>query len=634
MSLQKADPMKKDSEIRPPTDVLFGRLAIDRSYWWKASELRLLSRRLINRLSLIDRLTSNDYVIGCALIAACFVLFFNEDIYYIGWESLNYLFSDPSSFYENNGKIQGTVTGTSYPPSIYLIFALWLYPLKLFGWIVTPLHFEHYYVYWLKLLTTIVYAGTGAVFYRICLLYYANKDWARYATAAWLTMPMALLSQFVFSQCDVFYVFLTLVGVLLLLKGNLKTASLCFGVGITFKYFPTFVFIPLLLLSEKRPSRIITCVFIFLLPSLVVELVYGRSPAYIEGVQHLEVLNRVYAAAIDLGDLKIYGLPAAFAILCGLAYFTEFTGNKIRLIADVWLISAVLPFTFITWHPQWIIFLVPPLVLTTMLHQQRDKIVLLDLIGMFLFVGTVSLTFLGSGDAVMFRGAQFGLEFTNSYRTADLFNWFGDHSRNLFFTGFLVYLVFHIILKLRPPRDQPLDSAIRRVDYSLVRYYLYVGLAIFILPTSLVIYRSLKDDVKFAQNLHMETKYTNLSDGQFFEQSFVASGNALKQVSLPLETLSLWQQGSVLIEIVDADGRLVGTTSEILFGSQEFNWHKFTFNSVPVIKNSQYRIRLSSPTGMGIAWWGSRHNSYEDGQAFVDGRPKNWDFAFRIAFVH
>jgi hypothetical protein len=201
-----------------------------------------------------ERFGKLDYALAVTFLSLCFALFFHGDLQSMGWDSLNYLFGDVLEFYENCKRIHGggiNMLGTPYPPTVYAIFALWLYPLKLLGLITSPEAFPPILTYWLKALTTLVYIGSGWVFYRIALAYSVNKQRARFFTAAWLTTPLAVFPQFLFSQMDIFYVALTLAGFLMFLRRRLYWAATCFGVAITFKYFPLFAFIPLLLLYDS-----------------------------------------------------------------------------------------------------------------------------------------------------------------------------------------------------------------------------------------------------------------------------------------------------------------------------------------------------------------------------------------------
>jgi hypothetical protein len=337
------------------------------------------------------------------------------------------------------------------------------------------------------------------------------------------------------------------------------------------------------------------------------------------------------------GFLKLYALPTSFSILCGLAYFIKLTdSNRARTLAYFWLTSALLPFVFILWHPQWAMFLAPPLALTTMLHRERDKIVLLDLVGMLLFIAAAALIFPDNVGAAMFQGSQLGLEFSDSYWMADLFDWFGDRSRNVFYSGFSAYLILQAALKYRLLNNDEFPLGVDHIDYGNIRKYLYVGLGIFLVPAFFVIYKDLTERLESIVEPFGEKKYSGLVGGRRFEQTFVATRDAIKQVRVPLELSAWWWgggNGAISMQIINPSGQSIGEAVVPTFGSREISWYKFAFGSLPVLKNARYTIRLASPTGPGVAWFGSDVDRYKDGQAIVDGVPQDWDFSFQIDFL-
>ena len=600
-------------------------------------------RCTLGRFLPTERLGRADYVLSFIILAICFVLFFHDDMWVAGWDSLNYLFGSPLEFYENCKRIHGggqTMAGTPYPPPIYIIFALWLYPFKLLGLITGPATLPHYLTYWLKILTTLAYISSAAIFYRIALEYLGSKDWARFTAAMWLSAPLALFSQFIFSQYDIFYVLLTLTGFLMFLRGRLVLASVCFGSAITFKYFPAFVFAPLLLMYEKRVSRLAAYCLIFATPTLLINVLYGGSPAFIEGVREHIAINRIFYAVFDIGLAgfwAVYLLPTIFAILCGIAYFAEVPKeNRPYVAAYFWLASSILPFVFIIWHPQWMMFVVPPIVLTSMLARSRDRWMRVDLVGMVLFVGTVSLTFVNNADMAMFQGGQLGMNIDNSYLMADVFDWFGAHSLGVFYSGFCAYLILQFILKRRALLGGTHSPADASIDYRLIRQRLYIGLMIFLLPACFALYEDLAGNVRFINNFAFGRRYGDLMGSRRFEQTFIATGKAINQVSLLLETSSRLSFEDASLEIVDAGGRSVGSARASIGDTQGAGWYKINFAPIPVSAGARYAIRLSAPTlgrAESLTWWASVGNTYNDGQAVIDGVPKDWDFAFRIGFV-
>jgi len=588
-----------------------------------------------------ERLVKADYAVAFAFIGACFLLFFHHDIWGVGWDSLNFLFGKPLEFYDNCKKIRGagqSMYGTPYPPTLYAIFAVWLLPLKLVGVITGPETFSVYLTYWLKLLTAIAYCASAALFYRIAREYSTDKDWAKFATAAWLTMPLALFSEFIFSQYDIFYVLLIMAGFLMFLRGHLLRASLFFGLSITFKYFPTFVFVPLLLLHEKRLARIAAYAVIFLAPTLLINWLFGDSPGFVEGVRNFPVVNRIYDAFVDLGSWRVYYLFAGFTIVCGLAYFTEATDHtRARIAAYFWLTSAILGLAFIVWHPQWGMFISPAIVLTSLITRKAAKFLLLDLAGMFFFTATVALFFTDNVDAALFRGGLWGLDFANSYLMAKVFNWFRDHSANVFLSCFWAYLALQVILKFRLLVREPSEPDIDSVDYGLIRQRFYVGLLIFLVPASIAIAKDLtRSKVIITNNdyLFAGRNFGELRENRSFEQTFIARGKAITQVSMMVFPFDKDSSGNVSIEIVDSKGTVLGKkTDAATTPVSDDGWRNVVFEPIPVTPNAQYRIRLTAQgcvSGKTVTWWGSVTNSYGDGEAFVDGIPQKSDFAFKV----
>jgi hypothetical protein len=448
-----------------------------------------------------------DFICAFVLFLLCFFSFYHGDIWGVGWDSLNYLFSHPSEFYENTKKIRGggtTMSGTPYPPSIYIFFALWLAPFKLLGFIHSPLHLAFHYTYWLKTLTTIVYVFSGYLFYNISKYYFPCEKHYKYASIAWLTMPLAFFSQFIFSQYDIFYVSFTLWGILSFLRKNSYKAAFFFGIAITFKYFPAFVFFPILLLIEKHFLKISLHTCVFSLPLLLMNALYSDSPAYIEGVRSHGSIYRVFLSTLEIGGgWKILLLVASFTIFCGVLFFHDTTEKNLpRHISYVWLVSSILPFLYIVWHPQWMMFVAPPIVLTSLLYKNYDRFFLLDLIGMFFFVASVSILFQNNVDTAMFRSDFWGFNPTHRYLMARIFGKFGNESGLIFLSGFWAYLILQIILKLTLFfKDHTKNESF---DYSIIKRSFFTGLAIFLIPATYALYKDYRINTKSAQTIQTQ----------------------------------------------------------------------------------------------------------------------------------
>lgn len=444
----------------------------------------------------INSLNISDYLIGSLLFLFCYFFLIHSDIYLIGWSSLNFLFGHPLDFYENckHFLTGGYATSANYPPSTYASFALWLYPFKAIGLIKSPAFFPPYLVYWLKALTSIIYVISGFIFYKITKIYCKDKEWQKYTTWLWLTSPLAIFSQIIFSQCDIFYLFFTLGGFFYFLKKKIYFASFLFSIGVTFKYFPIFVFLPLLLFFEKKIIKLIFSIIIFTIPTLLIKILYGNSPAYIEGVLNFFALPRIFAAALNVGDVEIYCLFLMFAVLLGICYaLNNRNENSLQIAAYIFLVATILPFLVMLCHPGWVIFLTPAIVLTTML-EKKDKIrnlLHLDIIGIMAFIGYIFIFFQDSVDSAMFQTNIFHIPFNNHYKIAKLLtNWQNTvKNGSIYFSGFIGYLILQIILKY-PHHSKAKFSYTGVYLYRAIRIRYYFAILIFIIPTIFSVYKS------------------------------------------------------------------------------------------------------------------------------------------------
>lgn len=579
-----------------------------------------------------------DYLIGGLLLLGCFFSFFQDDIYITGSNSLNYLFGNPLDFYDNCKKIQGhgLLAVANYPPSIFIIFASWLYPFKLLGLIKSPLYFPIYLVYWLKILTSIVYVATGFVFYRVSQIYIHNKNWGNYVTWLWLTTPLAIFSQFIFSQYDIFYVFLSLYGFLSFLKRDIYFASVLFGLAITFKYFPFFVFIPLLFFFEKKIIKVFINILIFLIPILIIQVLYRHSPAYIEGVMGFSAIGRIFSASLDIGGLKIYYIFAILTLLSGLAYYLDVSKNIEKNAAYLFLISSLFPFLFISWHPQWLLFLTPAIVLTTALSAQHkiNKLLIIDLFAMLPFIAYVTLVSQNNVDLAMFQAKLLHIPFENSHNIGKLFKFFKGFSSNVYLSIFWGYLLLQCFIKYTLILHKE-SNIFSKYSYQLVRLRYYIGIAMFLVPAILIFYLNYKNMGHYLINITQEKNFGELTSKRSFEQTFVSPETRLTEIDLLLATFSRINHKILYLEILNKNHKQLGLVERSAIDILDNSWESFYFSNIKLKKGEKYILRLTSPestAGNAITWWASAKASYKNGIAIVDGIPQNSDFSFRIKF--
>lgn len=580
---------------------------------------------------LTQKFTKIDIAIVSLTLGFLFVTFLHGDIILTGWSASFHFKGDVLSFYEN---AKTYVFATSpYPPTIYLIFAAFLAPLDYFGFF-NPYHPKIedllFLGFWLKILTTVVYTFSAWMFF-IIAKHYVDKEKAVFMALLYLLFPLSIFVQFVFSQHDIFYVALTLCGFLFFLKRKNYYASFLFSLAMTFKYFPIFVFVPLLLYAEKNIIRILVHLCICLAPLFLINIAYTDSPAYMDMVRNFSALSRVFDAKIGI-SVGLSLLVASFFMLCTYCFFKEFSETYFKYdFIVIYLMSAVLPFLYILFHPQWVLFTVPPIVLSYLVIKNTNRLILLDLIGMFFFVISSSIIFPNNVDGAMLRLELFGWYNSNSFTTANLFNIFKENSSVAFYSAFWAYLVIRTALPILNPKSSPpallgdcqsFTNTDIQVDYMNLRIIYYVGILIFLIPTGISIYKSSSTEaVSISENnfIHGE-----LIQGRIFEQIFIPKSNGeIRSIKILLATFNRTNNSKLYIQLLDATGNALATTSASVESIDDNKWFTVNFDkSIYTRRNEIYKLRLSSPdatAGNAITWWAFKNNIRTDSTSVVDG---------------
>jgi hypothetical protein len=238
----------------------------------------------------------------------------------------------------------------------------------------------------------------------------------------------------------------------------------------------------------------------------------------------------------------------------------------------------------------------------------------------------------------MFQGDLVGINSHNAFPMANLFEWFGDRSVNMFYSGFCAYLILQIVLKYRMWSHRPLWG---EGDFGAIRRNMYAGLSIFLVPAAFAVHRDVADklvEIDSEKLFAGQAEFGEVAGQRVFEQTFLADGRAIRQVSLVVgaSPVAGANHDSYVMEVLDDTGqRIVQSEGVVIAGVEGAGWRDFTFESISVVKNGRYRIRVTSPahsSGRGVVWFTSAPDSYRSGQAIVDGIARDADFVFRIVF--
>src|SRR6185503_5459067 len=196
--------------------------------------------------------------------------------------SYAYLNGHIADFYAYNNKI---LPGWEYYlPLIYILFAIWNTPLRLLGLTHDVarigISLSLVELAWTKLLIVIFYFATAYIIFLIAKSISGRPQKAKYVAVIFATSPIAIFGAFIMGEYDIISVFFTMLGFYFYVKHDYLKFSLFFSLAISFKMFPFVIFIPLLLLVEKRILHLLKYGVIAVAATLLQIVIYYNNAAF------------------------------------------------------------------------------------------------------------------------------------------------------------------------------------------------------------------------------------------------------------------------------------------------------------------------------------------------------------------
>ena len=322
-----------------------------------------------------------------AAFGLAFVFFSHPDL----WETSahSYLLLDsifagrPLDFYARVAAHQNDfyyINNANYNIVIYLIFAVWQLPLYLLRTLFGVCTGDLCLFLWSKCVSVGFFIGCGVMLRRLGLLLGLSSKTAGAAALFFVFDPVAFFSPMVLGQYDTLCLFFTLWALCFYARGQYARFSLVLGVGVVCKFFPLLLFVPLILLAEKRLPRLAgyaACTLWLYLPTAL--LYHGRTvdaPVFTQAM-----IDRLFRLNYETGvrGVSVFVLGYALLVFAALLYAPPSAQRRDEVALYCCLAVYGWLFVCLLWHPQWLLLLTPFAVLTTFRHRVRLPWFWLDL---------------------------------------------------------------------------------------------------------------------------------------------------------------------------------------------------------------------------------------------------------------
>jgi hypothetical protein len=317
----------------------------------------------------VERPNFADWAILGAIGALAYITFLYGDVKATFEHSFNFLDSvvagRPRDFYQI--AIENSTYGhpAVYDVPIYAIFGLWnlptyvLYRLGDFDYLnSTPAQL------WLKLMVVLFALVAARLMVAIAKTIGVTPARAKWVAFYFLSSMALFIPVFVIVQYDIISVTFMLAGILAYLKGKTRSFLLWFLVAVTLKLFAVFIFIPLVLLREKRLPRAVAQIAVGLLGLLLCRLLYRGDVAFASSTGGFteQMLDRLRVAGFEWqSGLNV---PLFVVFMVGLAVFAyakrTTTPRELQAFALYLSLAAFLVFcAIVPLNPYWIALVAP-----------------------------------------------------------------------------------------------------------------------------------------------------------------------------------------------------------------------------------------------------------------------------------
>ncbi len=317
------------------------------------------------------------------------------------------------------------IIGGAYDFIIYFIFALYDLP----AWVwekITGLSVFSFYPtrLYIKGITWLFSAFAGYMVYKIAMRCGLDKNKAKWSAFIFLSSGLFVYSEVAVGGYDIISVAFSLLGIYGFLNKNNKCFIVSFGIAMACKLFAVWLFIPLLLLREKRISRlmlnavgafsfiVVPKIYFIIAPKvhaiLAHESVPSRSgpilPTTLGSTDIISHSNIIDRALFDNDNISPFvgskTLPLVFVgmfIIWILCYFHKKAISEKQVIyvcavaMSVFVLAAVL-------HPYWIVLIAPYIALLISFDLDNyDKNAILDILISVGFVCRTAVYYYGCG---------------------------------------------------------------------------------------------------------------------------------------------------------------------------------------------------------------------------------------------
>lgn len=618
---------------------------------WCLWEKKIKESNLIVNLNKKDSANLIEWICLGILMGIAFLSFYYLDISCTVDNSILLLKSiikgDFFHYYDFCIGKTSTVWAPNYEILMYLIFAIWNIPLA-----AVKYFFDIDYLYsmpailWTKLLLFLCLLVMVHTVYKICIILGMSRNRARLSQFLLLSSVNIMVPTMMISQCDIINLMFIILGIYMYLKRRKWKFILCFAMAIPLKMFALFIFVPLVLLDEKKIVKALFQIVLGLGILIGCKAISWQSEAYhyLIGSFSNAMIEQLQSNGIDLGLGSYVWFIGGVVIICIWVYMKNID-NEERSRYIIYIPFAVFScmFALFPFFPYWIVLLAPFSILNIMMNPKWFKLnVLLEtlggLTGFFTCVNYYYWVY--SYDTVRYLIISKLPWFNNGEnkyeQISEIFKVYGlDRFSDAVFTVFVVALIAMLVINY-PRKKNAKEYNVEKVEHSIIWVRLLALGLIITMWGSIGIIK--KDEAVFdtenSQN-YVIGKDSLMVEGNYIKQVFKAekTGKVAKiDIKFYNEATSHINVSTVECSIRECD------TGKILFSKNigtsmiESDENYLVNVGIEVVKGKEYEIILkgNNCNGQMITPYLTENLQYEEYPVIINGEEKRQNLYVKV----
>lgn len=285
--------------------------------------------------------------------------------------------------------------GASYPVAysitLYLLFSLWNLPV----WIIHKISgigiYHPLFLFWGKLMLIFFTIMTLSEINKILTVFQVDRNKRNMTVFCFLSSTFFLATLIgCYDLLPLFFMMYALRVYFEQEEFNFKFLCIM-SCAVSLKLFACLLFVPLLLLKEKRITVICRDVLAVVAPTMIMGILFHHTGEYAEFVNGMKrgMIDRLWAVDINGGTGNYPLFVVLFGLLCVFAYWKKCSIKKELCYMSLWLggVAFIIFDTFVQIHPQWLLYGLPFIVMLIAVNKKQFKLQILLEMGMSVCIG-------------------------------------------------------------------------------------------------------------------------------------------------------------------------------------------------------------------------------------------------------